>query len=61
MPIASATLAGTAPRSRISDRAPAFLAALLGVFMLWGVGFSTISAAHNAAHDVRHSTGFPCH
>lgn len=61
MPIASATLAGTAPPSRIAYRAPALLAALLGVFMLWGVGFSTISAAHNAAHDVRHSTGFPCH
>jgi cobalt transporter subunit CbtB len=29
--------------------------------MIWGVGFSHIAAAHNAAHDVRHSNGFPCH
>jgi cobalt transporter subunit CbtB len=37
------------------------MAAFLGVFMIWGVGFSHIAAAHNAAHDVRHSNGFPCH
>ena len=40
---------------------PAMMAALLGLFMLWGVGLSDISAVHNAAHDVRHSAGFPCH
>jgi cobalt transporter subunit CbtB len=37
------------------------MAAFLGMFMIWGVGFSHIAAAHNAAHDVRHSNGFPCH
>lgn len=36
-------------------------AALLGVFVIGGVGFSHISAMHNAAHDVRHATAFPCH
>jgi cobalt transporter subunit CbtB len=25
------------------------------------VGFSHIEAVHNAAHDYRHSMGFPCH
>jgi cobalt transporter subunit CbtB len=25
------------------------------------VGFSHISAVHNAAHDVRHANAFPCH
>ena len=39
----------------------ATMAAFLGMFMVWGVGFSHIAAAHNAAHDVRHSNGFPCH
>jgi len=39
----------------------ASMAAFLGAFMIWGVGFSHIAAAHNAAHDVRHSNGFPCH
>ncbi len=36
-------------------------AALLGVFVIGGVGISHISAVHNATHDVRHATAFPCH
>jgi cobalt transporter subunit CbtB len=48
--------------ARIGDRAAAALiAALLGSFMVFAVGFSTISAVHNAAHDSRHSFAFPCH
>jgi cobalt transporter subunit CbtB len=39
----------------------ALLAALLGATLIWGVGFSHISAFHNAAHDTRHSNAFPCH
>jgi cobalt transporter subunit CbtB len=38
-----------------------FAAALLGVFLVGGVGFSHLTAVHNAAHDYRHSMGFPCH
>ena len=34
---------------------------LLGMIIVYGVGFANISAVHNAAHDTRHSTGFPCH
>lgn len=33
----------------------------LGVIILYGVGFVSAQAVHNAAHDVRHSQGFPCH
>lgn len=40
---------------------PALAAAFLGLFFLWGVGFSHIEAVHNAAHDTRHSNAFPCH
>jgi len=40
---------------------PIFMAALLGVFIVGGVGFSHIGAVHNAAHDYRHSMAFPCH
>ena len=36
-------------------------AVLLGIVILYGVGFVQTSAAHNAAHDMRHSQGFPCH
>ncbi len=34
---------------------------LLGAVILYGAGFVQTSAAHNAAHDVRHSLSFPCH
>jgi cobalt transporter subunit CbtB len=58
---------GSRPRAR-SDAAArserfvaAILAAFLGAFLIWGVGFSHIDIVHNAAHDTRHSTGFPCH
>ncbi|MCB1443977.1 MAG: CbtB-domain containing protein [Methyloceanibacter sp.] len=45
-----------------ADRAvPVFMAALLGIFIIGGVGFSHIEAVHNAAHDYRHSMAFPCH
>ncbi len=37
------------------------LAAALGVVLLAGVGFWQVEAVHNAAHDTRHSAGFPCH
>ena len=40
---------------------PAVLAILLGAFLVYGVGFATPMAIHNAAHDVRHSFAFPCH
>lgn len=40
---------------------PIFMAALLGIFIVGGVGFSHIEAVHNAAHDYRHSMSFPCH
>jgi cobalt transporter subunit CbtB len=38
-----------------------FAGALLGAFLVGGAGFSHIAAVHNAAHDYRHSMGFPCH
>ncbi len=53
----TATISSTRSRTLIA----AGMAAFLGVFMIWGVGFSHIAAAHNAAHDTRHSNGFPCH
>jgi cobalt transporter subunit CbtB len=58
---------GSLPRARseTSSRSEAVaatvLAALLGSFLIWGVGFSHIDVLHNAAHDTRHAAGFPCH
>ncbi|NMF99458.1 CbtB-domain containing protein [Aromatoleum toluolicum] len=40
---------------------PVLTAALLGAVIVYGVGFSPIAAAHNAAHDARHVNVFPCH
>jgi cobalt transporter subunit CbtB len=56
----------TAGATIVSQRKAATLlqvgmAALLGVFLVWGAGFSPSAAVHNAAHDARHSNGFPCH
>jgi cobalt transporter subunit CbtB len=45
----------------VSRAVPIFMAALLGIFIVGGVGFSHIEAVHNAAHDYRHSMAFPCH
>ncbi len=45
----------------LSRVVPIFFAALLGLFIVGGVGFSHIEAVHNAAHDYRHSMSFPCH
>ncbi|MBC7576883.1 MAG: CbtB-domain containing protein [Tardiphaga sp.] len=39
----------------------AVMAMALGLFIVGVVGFSHISAVHNAAHDVRHANAFPCH
>ena len=40
---------------------PVLLAALLGLFVVWGAGFAGAEMVHNAAHDARHANGFPCH
>ena len=41
---------------------PAALAAILfGVVILYVAGFASAPLLHNAAHDTRHSQGFPCH
>jgi cobalt transporter subunit CbtB len=37
------------------------LAILLGLLIVGVAGFSHQSVIHNAAHDTRHSNGFPCH
>ena len=39
----------------------AVLAATLGIFILFGVGFASLPILHNAAHDTRHAAPFPCH
>jgi cobalt transporter subunit CbtB len=33
----------------------------LGIAVLFAAVFVETSSVHNAAHDMRHSQGFPCH
>ncbi|MGX1086186.1 CbtB domain-containing protein [Pseudomonas sp. AP3_22 TE3818] len=39
----------------------AVCASILGASLVYFAGFSYIEAVHNAAHDTRHSSAFPCH
>ncbi len=36
-------------------------AIILGLVVLYAVGFLPTAEAHNAAHDTRHTFAFPCH
>jgi cobalt transporter subunit CbtB len=45
----------------ISHRLPALTVLFIGLIVIYAVGFSTLPRAHNAAHDARHASGFPCH
>lgn len=55
------TFHATTPSFAITKPLQLAAAFLLGTVILYGVGFMNTSVAHNAAHDVRHSEGFPCH
>ena len=44
-----------------STRASVLFMAVLGGLVLFMAGYAQSAALHDAAHDVRHATGFPCH
>ena len=37
------------------------MVALIGATLVFFAGFANSAVLHDAAHDTRHSTGFPCH
>ena len=41
--------------------AAGFSAMAFGLLLVFGVGLAHSDKLHNAAHDTRHSIGFPCH
>jgi cobalt transporter subunit CbtB len=51
--------------TRASDKTKALLSvlgmAMLGMVILFAAGHAQSATLHDAAHDVRHATGFPCH
>ncbi len=55
-PLSAATNANA-----VAQRIPALGVLLFSLIVLFAVGFMPMSAIHNAAHDTRHATGFPCH
>ncbi len=47
---------------RLSARSIQLLAAaMLGATLFAITALAPVDAIHNAAHDTRHSAGFPCH
>ncbi|GAA6158534.1 MULTISPECIES: CbtB domain-containing protein [Ruegeria] len=55
-----ATQATTASTSRVGIL-PVMFAVVLGLGVITLTGHVQAAALHDAAHDVRHATGFPCH
>jgi cobalt transporter subunit CbtB len=55
------TLSQARARPGQSAIAAALAAFTLGALLVFVVGFSHPELIHNAAHDTRHATGFPCH
>lgn len=57
------TLKGTSTRTTQADfgKTSILLAIALGLSLFFAVGLAQSSHLHNAAHDSRHSMGFPCH
>lgn len=41
--------------------APVLAMAVIGLTVLMAVGHAQSATLHDAAHDMRHATGFPCH
>ncbi len=44
-----------------STKLSAVFVIAFGAFIVFGTGFAQPNVLHNAAHDARHSFGFPCH
>ena len=55
----------TTTSPRVSEKTTTLLSVLgmlmLGAVILFAAGHAQSATLHDAAHDVRHATGFPCH
>jgi cobalt transporter subunit CbtB len=49
------------PRTVSSRLTALFITFVLGIGILYVAGHAQSSTLHNAAHDARHTSGFPCH
>lgn len=55
------TIKTTAVKSTSTTLASVLFVALLGSTILFAAGHAQSQTLHDAAHDLRHATGFPCH
>ncbi|MDD9727734.1 CbtB-domain containing protein [Roseovarius sp. SK2] len=53
--------ASTARATSASGLVSVIAIAALGLGVIFVAGHVQAAALHDAAHDVRHATGFPCH
>ena len=44
----------------MAERWPALGVLLFGLLVVYVVGFWSLPRVHNATHDTRHASGFPC-
>ena len=51
----------TLTKSTATTLLPALFALLLGATIVFLAGHAQSATLHDAAHDVRHAPGFPCH
>ena len=59
--MSSTVLTHPPSRSRGNRLVVTFGSILMGLSLVYFAGFSHLEVVHNAAHDTRHSAGFPCH
>ena len=59
--MASTSVSVSGSTERQETLKAAFVAALLGLSLVFLTGFAQLQLLHNAAHDTRHSLSFPCH
>ena len=57
----SSALLHKASQLSMSETLSIIAALSFGIFLVLATNFSHMTTAHNAAHDTRHSIGFPCH
>ena len=56
----SHTIATSAAQSQ-SRLTSILFVAFLGLGIVFAAGYAQSASLHDAAHDLRHATGFPCH
>jgi len=55
------TINQSAVRSVTSSLTQILFVALIGAVIVFASGLAQSQTLHDAAHDMRHTTGFPCH